>query len=267
MGKNDAGIEKRDHTRRNYPMVHPPTIRIGLQKLDVIDISEHEDRIQRRVLLFVRAPELGRVKTRLEKKLDAETVLALYRCFVEDIINTLTTDGHDIIVFFSPPNRGLAVQSWLGETIPVQSQTGKTLGDRMRNAFSDIFATGVDQAVLMGTDLPDMDNRIMNESFEFLKKEDLVIGPALDGGYYLIGLRKNAFNNDLFSDIDWGTASVFRQTMGKINAAGLNCHVLPSWQDIDTHDDLMAFYHRSKDKGLFHLKTMKFLDSLNLKGC
>ena len=227
----------------------------------------HEDRIQRRVLLFVRAPELGRVKTRLEKKMNAVTVLRLYRCFVQDIMETLTAGRHDIIVFFSPPNRGLAVQSWLGETVPVQAQTGKTLGDRMRNAFFDIFATGVDQAVLMGSDLPDLDNRIMDASFESLKKEDLVIGPAVDGGYYLIGLQKSAFNNDLFSDIDWGTTSVFRQTMGRIHTAGLNCHVLPSLQDIDTHDDLMAFYHRSKANGLTHLKTMKFLDRLNLKGC
>jgi len=222
--------------------------------------------IQRRVLLFVRAPELGKVKTRLEKKLDAGTVLRLYRCFVQDIMKTLTTGGHGILIFFTPPQKGLAVQVWLGETIPVQAQTGKTLGDRMRNAFSDVFTTGVDQAVLIGSDLPDFDNRTMDASFEFLNKKDLVIGPAVDGGYYLIGLRKNAFNNDLFSDIDWGTASVFRQTMGKIHTAGLNYHVLPSRQDIDTHDDLEAFYHRSKANGLTHLKTMKILDRLNLKG-
>ena len=227
----------------------------------------HEDRIQRHVLLFVRAPELGRVKTRLEKKMGAATVLRLYKCFVQDIMETLITGGHDITVFFTPPDRGLAVRSWLGETIPVQKQSGKTLGDRMRNAFSDVFATGVDQAVLLGSDLPDMDNRIIDESFEFLEKEGLVIGPALDGGYYLIGFRKNAFDSDLFSGIDWGTSSVFRQTLGKIHTAGLNCHVLPSHQDIDTHDDLMAFYHRSKADGLTHLKTMKFLEQLNLKGC
>ncbi len=94
----------------------------------------------------------------------------------------------------------------------------------------------------------------------------MVIGPALDGGYYLIGFRKHAFNSDIFSNIDWGTASVFRRTMGEIHAAGLNCHVLPSRQDIDTHDDLVAFYHRSKANGLTHLKTMKLLERLNLKG-
>ena len=221
-------------------------------------------RTQRRVLLFIRAPELGRVKTRLGKMMDAATVLGLYRCFVQDTFETLTTGGYDIIVFFTPPHKGLAVQAWLGDTVLVQAQTGKTLGDKMRNAFSDVFAGAVDQAVLMGSDLPDFDNRIIDESFELLKKKEVVIGPAEDGGYYLIGFRKNAFNSDIFSGIDWGTASVFRQTMKKIHAAGLNCHILPSRKDIDTHDDLVAFYQRSEAKGLTHLKTMKFLKRLNL---
>jgi rSAM/selenodomain-associated transferase 1 len=228
-------------------------------------LSMRSGGIQRRVLLFVRAPELGRVKTRLEKKMDAATVLRLYRCFVQDIIETLATGGYDMIVFFTPPHKGSAVQAWLGDTVPVQAQTGKTLGDRMRNAFSDVFAGGVDQAVLMGSDFPDLDNGIIDKSFEYLKQKESVIGPAEDGGYYLIGFRKNRFNNDLFSDVDWGSASVFRQTLGKIHAAGLSCHTLPSWQDIDTHDDLVAFYHRSKANGLSHLKTMKLLDRLNLK--
>ena len=227
---------------------------------------EHRDRIQRRVLLFVRAPELGGVKTRLGNKMDAATVLSLYRCFVQDIIETLTTGGHDMIVFFTPPHKRWAVQTWLGDTVLVQAQTGITLGDKMRNAFLNVFAGDVDQAVLIGSDLPDIDNRIIDESFESLKKKDSVIGPAEDGGYYLIGFRKNAFNTDVFSGIDWGTASVFRQTKAKIHAAGLNCHALPVWQDIDTHADLVAFYQRGKTNGRTHLKTMKLLDRLDLKG-
>lgn len=222
--------------------------------------------IQRRVLLFVRAPELGRIKTRLGKKMDAAAVCRLYQCFVQDIIETLTAGGHDMIVFFTPPHRGAAVQAWLGDTLSYQAQAGKNLGDRMRHAFADVFAGGVDQAVLIGSDLPDLDNRIIETSFEYLKQKDAVIGPAEDGGYYLIGLRKNAFDNDLFSGIDWGTGSVFRQTMGKIHDACLSCHVLPYWQDIDTPDDLVAFYRRGKANGLTHLKTMIFLKNFELKG-
>jgi rSAM/selenodomain-associated transferase 1 len=227
---------------------------------------EPGDRNRRRVLLFVRAPELGRVKTRLERDMDGVTVLRLYQCFVKDIIETLSTGGYRLTVFFTPSHRESAVRTWLGNRLSTRAQVGKTLGDRMRNAFSDVFAREAEQAVLLGSDLPDIDTRIIDTSFEFLGKTDGVVGPAIDGGYYLIGLRKDLFNGDLFSGIDWGTASVFRQTMGQFRAAGLNAHVLEARQDIDTHDDLVAFYRRSKANGLTHLKTIKFLNQLKLQG-
>ena len=221
---------------------------------------------QRRVLVFVRAPEMGRVKTRLEKKMDAATVLGIYRCFVEDIIQTLTSGGYDITVCFAPSHKESIVQAWLGPTIHVQAQTGRRLGEKMRNAFSDVFATEVDHAVLIGSDFPDLDIRIIHEAFAFLQMKDVAIGPAEDGGYYLMGFRKDAFDGDVFTGIDWGTEHVYRQTLQRIHDAGLNDHILPSWQDIDTYEDLTAFYHRSKANGLMHLKTMQFLDRLKLKG-
>ena len=222
--------------------------------------------LKRNVLLFIRAPELGRVKTRLERKIDIATVLVLYRLFVEDIIETLTAGGYDVIVFFSPPHKGSAIQEWLGDRIPVQPQTGGTLGERMRNAFSNVFATGVGKAVLIGSDFPDLDIRIIDEAFGSLQEKDVAIGPAKDGGYYLIGFKKTACYEKVFAGVDWGTAHVFQQTMRHIHDAGLRDHVLPVWQDIDTQEDLVAFYHRSQDNGLTHLKTMRCLKQLNLKG-
>lgn len=226
---------------------------------------EHRDRIQRRVLLFVRAPELGRVKTRLEKEMDAATVLALYRCFVEDIIETVTVGGHDLMVFFSPPGKASSVREWLGDTVPVQPQVGKTLGEKMQNAFSTVFGMDVEHAVLMGSDFPDLDLRIIDEAFAFLREKEVVIGPAEDGGYYLIGFRKDALAGDVFAAIDWGTATVFQETMQRLRDANLSSHVLQTWRDIDTPDDLAAFYHRSRANGRTHLKSMKLLTQLKLK--
>ena len=221
---------------------------------------------QRRVLVFVRAPEMGRVKTRLEKKMDAATVLGIDRCFVEDIIQTLTSGGYDITVYFSPSHKESAVQAWLGPTIHIQAQAGRSLGGKMRNAFSNVFATGVDQAILIGSDFPDLDIGILQEAFVSLQNKDVTIGPAKDGGYYLIGFRKDAFDGEIFTGIDWGTEHVYQQTLQHIHAAGLNDRILPSWQDIDTYEDLIAFYHRSKANGLMHLKTMQFMSRLKLKG-
>lgn len=222
--------------------------------------------MQRRVLLFIRAPELGRVKTRLEKKLDAATVLTLYKHFVEDTMESLTAGGYGIIVFFSPLHKEPAVRAWLGDTVHLQPQTGENLGKKMRNAFSTVFAMGLGQAVLMGSDSPDIDIGIVDEAYAFLENRDVVIGPAEDGGYYLIGFQNQAFDGDVFSGIDWGTEHVYQQTLQRVYDAGLNTHVLPTWQDIDTFEDLTAFYHRNKANGLLHLKTMKILDQLNLKG-
>jgi len=220
----------------------------------------------RRVLLFIRAPQLGRVKTRLEKKMDAITVLGLYRCFVEDIIQTLTSGGYDITVYAAPSHKVPAVQAWLGSTIYTQAQTGRGLGEKMRNAFSNVFAMGMEQAVLIGSDFPDLDIDIIHEAFVSLQNSDVTIGPAKDGGYYLLGFRKDAFDGNVFTGIDWGTEHVYQQTLRRILDAGLKGHVLPSWQDIDTYEDLSAFYHRSKAKGLSHLKTMRFLSRLKPKG-
>ena len=222
--------------------------------------------IQRRVLLFVRAPELGKVKTRLEKKLDAETVLALYRCFVEDIINTLASGEFTVTVYFTPSHKEPKVRDWLGNATHIQVQTGKSLGEKMRNAFLNAFATRVDQAVLIGSDTPDLDIRIIKEAFALLENKDVTIGPAEDGGYYLMGFRNDAFDGNVFTGIDWGTEHVYRQTIRYIRDAGLNVHVLSSRQDIDTFEDLFDFYHRSKSSGRTYLKTMQFLTRLKLKG-
>jgi rSAM/selenodomain-associated transferase 1 len=221
---------------------------------------------QRRVLVFVRAPELGRVKTRLEKKMDTATVLGLYRCFVEDIIQTLTSGGYDITVYFAPSHKESIVQAWLGSSFHIQAQTGRGLGQKMCNAFSNVFATEVGQAVLIGSDFPDLAIDIIHEAFVSLQNKDVTIGPVEDGGYYLMGFRKDSFDGNVFAGIDWGTEHVYQQTLQHIHDAGLNGHVLPSWQDIDTFEDLRAFYHRSKANGLMHLKTMQFLSRLKMKG-
>ena len=221
---------------------------------------------RQRVLLFIRVPEIGRVKTRLAKRIDTKTTLALYRCFVEDILETLAAGGYGTTVFFTPADKGPAVQAWLAENTHIQPQTGKNLGQRMRNAFLSTFATQVDQAVLMGSDFPDLDIRIIREAFYALQKRDVVIGPARDGGYYLIGFRKNAFREDVFQGVDWGTDRVFQQTLGQIRNADLGSHTLPVWQDIDTYEDLLAFYGRNTTRTRSHLKTMKLLDRHFLKG-
>jgi len=234
-----------------------------------MDMSNNHIRAKhRRVLLFVRAPEMGKVKTRLEKHIHSDTVLALYRHFVEDILNTLNSGGYDTIVFFTPPDREALVQEWLGKHVPILPQTGDSLGRKMRNAFSTVFASGANQAVLMGSDFPDLDICIVDEAFASLQEKHMTIGPAKDGGYYLIGFRADTFRERIFSNIDWGTSCVFAQTIAQIKVATISCHFLPPWNDIDTYEDLVAFYDRNNTMTQRQgpLKTMRCLNQLFRKG-
>ena len=210
------------------------------------------------MLLFVRAPRQGRVKTRLAARLGADRTLALYRCFVEDILITLNCGSYPISVYYTPEDQGDRVQAWLGRYAHCRPQTGKDLGQRMQTAFAQTFNEPVKHAVLIGSDFPDLGIKIIHEAFGALQQNDVVIGPATDGGYYLIGFQKHALKGDIFKGIVWGSSQVFEQTLAQIEHADLTYYTLPTWQDIDTYEDLMAFYVRNETRKAY-LRTMKYL--------
>lgn len=213
------------------------------------------------MLLFVRAPRKGLVKTRLAARLGADKTLALYRCFVEDII-TLISGAYPTSVFYTPENQKAKVQAWLGPYARCHPQRGADLGERMRAAFIQTFYEPVKHAVLIGSDFPDLDIEIIHEAFRALQKNDVVIGPATDGGYYLIGFQKDALNKDIFKGIDWGTSLVFQQTLAQIEHANLSYHTLASWHDIDTYEDLRVFYNRNTAIQPPRLKSMSLLNRI-----
>ena len=220
------------------------------------------DECSRRILLFVRYPEIGRVKTRLETHLDQDKILSLYRYFVEDILSTLHRSDYPVSVCYWPPEKGEDMQAWLGSSLAYCPQKGEDIGQRMQNAFADAFAKGVDQAILLGSDFPDLDSVILDQAFHALSDNDVTLGPAVDGGYYLIGFNRSAFFKEIFSGISWGTGQVLKNTLEKIDHAGVRVHMLPEWQDIDTFEDLQLFYKRAGRKGLEDLRTMQYLHTI-----
>jgi rSAM/selenodomain-associated transferase 1 len=125
-------------------------------------------------------------------------------------------------------------------------QEGADLGERMANAFDFSFAAGYGPVLLRGSDTPDLPASIIYEAQEALAREkaDLVLGPAADGGYYLIGLSQPAPR--LFEDIAWSTPGVLDATLQLATGMGLTVHLLPGWRDIDTPEDLLAFLQRSR---------------------
>ena len=217
------------------------------------------------VLLFVKFPDETGVKTRLAKDIGPDFVQTLYRNFVLDLLETLAKVKWPIIINFHPPESGDAISSWLGKNYLYAPQNGADLGERMKNAFKDAFAAGFSKAVIIGSDMPDLALSVLSEAFSALDSDDVVIGPAVDGGYYLMGFRQPCFLPKVFEGISWGTDSVFKDTMTILGKKKCQVNILHELRDVDTVDDLRALYYRNRSTAFAESKTMKYIsDALKI---
>jgi uncharacterized protein len=199
------------------------------------------------ILVFLRAPEPGKVKTRLAKRIGDRFAFSLYTHFVQDILSTLNSLKIPVRICFYPSTGKDIVTSWLGASHTYWCQSGNNLGQRMASAFVRAFETGVDRAVLIGTDIPDLPGQIITEAFHALDSHDAAIGPSADGGYYLIGFTATGFLPAIFNGIGWGHADVLAQTMEIFSSHKRTVLRLPVWQDIDEFTDLLSFAKRNAD--------------------
>lgn len=188
---------------------------------------------------MAKAPIAGRVKTRLVPFLSPEEAAELSRALVLDLLEALSAFKEaDLAIAFSPQDAG----PWFKETAPpgfsLFPQCGENLGERMGCIFDDFFTRGYRNIVIVGSDLPVFPLRLLEEAFGALEKSDLdlVLGPSRDGGYYLIGMKRAA--PGLFRDIPWGGSQVLSATTRRASGLGLKYHLLRSWFDIDTPEDL-----------------------------
>lgn len=194
------------------------------------------------LIIFQKNAVLGKVKTRLGASIGAEKALEVY--------NWLTAYTHEQV-------KGLKVDKFLfySEFIPEHSnedlpsyqfeiQTGKNLGTRMSNAFALLFAKGYKNVVVIGTDCPNLKTEDLNQAFLNLSQADLVLGPAKDGGYYLIGMSQ--FIPEIFKDIPWSTSEVLDMTLERANALEIDYKFLSTHTDIDTLEDLELLLSQKK---------------------
>ena len=191
------------------------------------------------VILFVKAPVAGQVKTRLARHLGASATALLYRCFVNDLVRKIDAANLPLHIFYDPPDAEAAIRNWLGEERTYAPQTGRDLGERMKQAFQQVFDEGIKRAVLVGSDLPDLSAEIMADALSSLNQNPAIIGPSRDGGYYLIGFRAESFTPAVVDGVPWSNGQVLQTTLERFAAAGLPVHQAPEWRDIDTQEDLM----------------------------
>ncbi len=202
------------------------------------------------LIIFAKAPVAGQVKTRLIPDIGADKATALY---IEMLNKTLAT---------SIKSEFQNIQLWISgnlnhpyfddlkneERIELHKQSGKDLGERMYNAFNAALEY-YSYAVLIGTDCPSLSRSDLHKAMNYLEiGDELVLGPAKDGGYYLIGLRTN--DVALFSDIEWGKEYVFKETCQRAKKINRNVNLLPMHSDIDCVSDLAGFYKIKEEESL-----------------
>jgi rSAM/selenodomain-associated transferase 1 len=211
------------------------------------------------LLLFVKYPEKGKVKLRLSADIDADLVADLYRCFVHDILETIKKTDIQWYVCFYPADALKKFQNWLGSTMFFFPQEGTNLGQRMKNCFMQAFAKGYQHVILIGSDSPDLPADLLLKALEELQTNDVVLGPSSDGGYYLIGFQHKSFEPSVFDDVHWGTASVFTETIQKIQKKNYHLSVLPVWSDVDILNDLKSLIKRNRNTSFASSTTMMYL--------
>ena len=187
-------------------------------------------------MLFARDPVGGKVKTRLNKILDDETTLRLYISFLKDSIDKLF-QLEDIrrLIGVTPSFASGYFESLSNDSrVDLFLQEGEDLGDRMRNVFDQLFSSGCEKVVIIGSDSPTLPVGYIEQAFA--SDKDIVLGPSTDGGYYLIGMNRERV--DVFSEIAWGTDQVLKQTLERIREQGVQLELLPVWYDVDLPEDL-----------------------------
>jgi rSAM/selenodomain-associated transferase 1 len=188
------------------------------------------------LLVFTRNATLGRVKTRLAASIGDAEALKVHKALMQQTIDHTSQCTCDKVVYYSDAIDANDLFSKNGFRQEVQS--GKELGARMQGAFTAEFLHGYTSIVIIGTDCPDLDEASISLAFKQLEVSDVVVGPALDGGYYLLGL--SAMHNELFEGITWSTPSVLTETIQIAERLSLSMAFTPEKQDIDTLEDLTS---------------------------
>ena len=207
--------------------------------------------MKKKLIVFTRYPETGTTKTRLIPVLGAKGSADLHRKMTEHTLAQLkrlsTSNALTIEICYDGGNEHL-MKNWLGPDLDYQPQGIGHLGLRMKRAFEDAFRSGADAAVLIGTDIPDITDTLIQTAFDTLKQKNMVIGPAKDGGYYLIGLQSASLSSamdHLFSGITWGRRDVLRKTLDVAKRLGLSFSLVDELEDVDQPEDL-SIWKRSQ---------------------
>ncbi|MCD6051018.1 MAG: PGL/p-HBAD biosynthesis glycosyltransferase [Verrucomicrobia bacterium] len=187
-----------------------------------------------KLLILLKAPRRGLVKTRLASELDEDSALAIYQELLDIVISRMES-LQDVELHYSPADADAQVASFLKPGWKAYPQTEGDLGVRIQNAFAQAFQRGGQRVVMIGADCPEVCASDISDAWSALTTRDLALGPATDGGYWLIGLSKP--QPHLFTEIRWSTDTVLTKTLALAQTSGLTHHLLRPLSDVDTQAD------------------------------
>ena len=191
------------------------------------------------LVLFARFPEPGAVKTRLAAATGPAFAAQIYHAFLSDLLPRIRDACDQRVLAYTPdtPKSVAFFRDLTDGDATLWPQPSGSLGERLSAGF-DTFLGQFQRVIVIGSDTPTLPPELIAEADESLENSDCVLGPAVDGGYYLVGLRRSCA--DMFTDIVWDGPNVLEQTVSRVQSAGLSLHVLRPWYDVDTVDDLHA---------------------------
>ncbi len=189
------------------------------------------------LVIFAKQPMPGCVKTRLGAVIGMSQAAELYAAFCEDLFSRLQDQHWNRAITFTPSDDATEAffRNWTSAHEELWRQPADHLGDRLTASFSQGFREA-SRVVIIGSDAPTLPSEFISQAFASLEHVDCVLGPALDGGYYLVGLRRPL--PELFTEIDWSTSTVLQQTIDRLAAVEGSLHLLPPWYDVDEARDL-----------------------------
>lgn len=194
----------------------------------------------RTLLIFIRNPQLGKVKTRLARTLGDEEALRIYRILLEKTRAAALACSTERCLLYS--DFVDETDDWDAQFFQKSIQHPGDLGQRMESAFQQAFESGAHKVVIIGSDCPELNGETLNQAFEALETADFVIGPVPDGGYYLIGMKQ--LEPSVFREMEWSTEAVRAITKERILALGKTFILLPMYADVDTEEDWRNYTQR-----------------------
>ena len=185
------------------------------------------------LIVFTKNPKLGKVKTRLARDIGETKALEIYKLLIKKTVEATKNLQLDVEVHYSEEIN--THDFWENDIFYKKSQVGNELGERMEAAFKQGFENNYTSIVIIGSDLPDLSQKVIEEAFFDLKNYDVVLGPAKDGGYYLLGMK--SLHSKVFNNKQWGTGTVLKSTLTDLK--NKNVKLLEILNDIDIYDDLL----------------------------